>query len=638
MLSPSVQRAALADHAASFFADPSTETAVEWCERNLILTRFTERPGAYRTDRTPFVREWLNFFSAPLLSEETIVACSQGCAKTQTLLAGVCYTIAERPTEIKWVHPTSDDAKSLKQTRFDDLVNNCPALLAEKPLDSDLYKALEQQFRRATLNWVGSNSPAKLASRPIDLLIEDETDKYPHASPREADAANLAEQRTKSYTGSKKIRCSTPTLNNGIIWQAWLLGDMRYYWMPCPHPGCGRDIRFEWPRVDWDKAARTDRGWDYQRVEATARYLCPHCARAITDEDKLRMLPLGEWRPSVLTAPRGVRSHHISSLYAPLAACSFGQLAVRFLKGKESLLGLQGFINGDLAEPFIDQADFDAVTLPDCSFSVSDAWTLGDDEPPPTPLITVDVQKDHFWVVVREWARGARARPRLAARVESFDDLAAIHRRYGQLENTVGIDCRYDRDGDVYRYAAMHRWICLMGDGDKEFYNHRDGGRSWRRIYSMPERIEAYIGTAHKRAFALRYFFAASTCKDIHMRLLLRQTGDYTLARDLPEIYLTHLAAEKKLPIRDPISGVVEWKWTEVVQDANHLRDCEVMQIPLAAMRGLIHEEFAAVDQAAPSAAAAEARVAEQTQRHHALHTAAPFRPRRTGRGFARAW
>lgn len=51
----------------------------------------------------------------------------------------------------------------------------------------------------------------------------------------------------------------------------------------------------------------------------------------------------------------GVRSYHLSSLYSPDRKCTWGHLAVSFIEAKQSMGGLQGFINGNLAEPWEQQ-------------------------------------------------------------------------------------------------------------------------------------------------------------------------------------------------------------------------------------------------------------------------------------------
>lgn len=50
---------------------------------------------------------------------------------------------------------------------------------------------LQQEFGASVVNFVGSNSPANLASRPARVVIMDEVDKFPKEVRSEADAVNL---------------------------------------------------------------------------------------------------------------------------------------------------------------------------------------------------------------------------------------------------------------------------------------------------------------------------------------------------------------------------------------------------------------------------------------------------------------
>ena len=64
------------------------------------------------------------------------------------------------------------------------------------------------------------------------------------ASKKEASTYNLAKERTRTCTYSKKIyTCSTPTLKTNYVWQIHEDADeQRHYFMPCPH--CGEHITF----------------------------------------------------------------------------------------------------------------------------------------------------------------------------------------------------------------------------------------------------------------------------------------------------------------------------------------------------------------------------------------------------------
>ena len=123
----------------------------EWCEENLTLSaRVTNIPGPYSTALTPYVREPLEAFGNDSIRRVTLVWGAQ-TSKTTTILAGLAYKIAEAPCPALWVMPSEMLARSFSETRWLPLVDDCPALAKEKPVDTDKIKILEQHFRRSSL-------------------------------------------------------------------------------------------------------------------------------------------------------------------------------------------------------------------------------------------------------------------------------------------------------------------------------------------------------------------------------------------------------------------------------------------------------------------------------------------------------
>jgi len=144
---------------------------------------------------------------------------------------------------------------------------------------------------------VWSNSPAALASIPARVVILDEVDKFNEGGRKEADAVNLAEQRTKTFSNPKRIKTSTPTLSDGLIWQEFAKTDQRRRFMPCPH--CGKLVLFAWSKaftvfpltgneafIKWDSKARRpkDNSWIWIEWNAaptpSAALWWPHQRRA----------------------------------------------------------------------------------------------------------------------------------------------------------------------------------------------------------------------------------------------------------------------------------------------------------------------------------------------------------------------
>jgi hypothetical protein len=335
---------------ADVFSPPDERKVWEWAQDEIVLTRRqTESIGPYSTLLTPYVREPLESFSDPRTTDLVLCFGTQ-TSKTTILMIGAAWRMANDPAPTIWVMPSEHMARSFSENRWQPMVEDCGVLRELKPTNPHRFKALEQQFRDATLTFIGSNSPANLASRPAGLLIMDETDKFAPATDRESSAVALAENRTKSYTNALRVKASTPTTPDGEIWTAFLAGDQRYYFVPCPH--CGEKQQLEFPQVKWDKEAKLDGKWNEDAVRSSAYYECAHCQGKITDGHKTRMLREGEWRATNLAASAGRRSYHLNSLYAPWRSCGFGELAVKFLQGKDTPADLQDFNNSTLAIPY----------------------------------------------------------------------------------------------------------------------------------------------------------------------------------------------------------------------------------------------------------------------------------------------
>ena len=329
------------------------QSVVEWAESNLTLSqRQTEHPGPFSTAVRPYCREPLECWKDPAVSEVTLCWGSQ-TSKTTTLMAGLAWSIDVEPSPALWLMPSENLARSFSKSRWLPMLEDSPAMIARFPTDKDQITNLEQQFDRCTLTFVGSNSPANLASRPVRILVADEVDKFAEATAKEADALDLAEQRLKAFSSSKAFFTSTPTTSEGRIWQRYLRGDQRRYYIPCPY--CREHIKLEWRQVTWENEKLEDGRPDWQRIRTTAHYVCQLCQGKISDSQKVAGLRHGKWISENKASLPSVRSYHLSSLYSPDRKCTWGNLAVAFLEAKSSMMGLQGFINGMLAEPWENQ-------------------------------------------------------------------------------------------------------------------------------------------------------------------------------------------------------------------------------------------------------------------------------------------
>lgn len=615
------QKAFLRSLLVGMFADRPRESVSAWCERELRFDEPDNR-GPFTLTGREYLREPLDAWGDPTISDLVLVFGSQS-GKTGSIMGGAAWVIANDPATLFWVMPTQSSVRGFSKTRWQPLIRASPALAALVPSGDNRhdFANLEQKVGSALVLFRWSNSPSALASTPARFAILDEVDKFSiNSGGGEADAVNLAEQRTKSSATPKRIKTSTPSLVEAPVWQEFLKSDRRRRFLPCVH--CGKMVVLAWSKeftifpttgeeafVKWDREAKREDGtWDLFRVEKSARYVCPHCGGHIRDGHKSKMDRAGQWRPTSSATSRGFRGWHLPSLYAPGPETSVGRLAVKFLQAKESLLGLQGFVNGDLAEPWQNQDSrserVEIITRP---------------EDPPlagTRILTADYQQNapRVWYVVREWKPLGLLPPDLQgpptaggpgdSRLVDFGFLDALEElREKQLEhkipdNLVGIDSGFSAE-EVYSVCLKHGRLAsrphalpvFVGWTPLKGFERR---QHWRDPETKTPRPFA-IGAAalpHKRFKLPLLEFSDDLCKDVLDRLRRGKTRfrwEVIERDDIEDPYFRHLDSNLRKPFYSARSRRVTWQWVKRARTwPDHLLDCEVEQVAMALLHRLL--------------------------------------------------
>lgn len=594
----------LSESALAHAAPVPTDPPADWCRANL---RFDEpgNRGPFTTAGREYIIEPLNDWGDPETADCVEVFGSQ-TGKTGMLMAGAAWSVIHDPCGILWVMPSMGLAQSFSEVRWQPMLRASAPLARLIPDGSARhdFKKLQQQIGASVINFVGSNSPANLASRPARKVVLDEVDKFDDGGTGEADAVNLAEQRTKGQSYPQRRKTSTPSMVDGLIWQEFLKGDQRRYFVPCPL--CGKFIVLVWSKqftimppsgcdafVVWDKEARrADGTWDFERVVKSSRAECPHCKGHIRDGHKTMMIARGEWRATA-KSELGFRSRHLPSLYACTPETTFGKLAVKFLQAKQSLLGLQGFINGDLAEPYQSQdRQVERVELITSRLDVTESAT---------PILTVDCQSKapHFWHVCRVWEVGGNSTAVSAGPIETWEDIRAIQQAHKVNDVAVVIDSGFGArdDAEVYRNCArfceamrtnagkpeLVGWMPAKGMPTRRRWKHEESGLM---IPYYMRKIDPFVGTAQAGQFGMSLFeFAGDAFKDI-LEMLRAGRGGYkwsVVDTVATEEYWRHLDAEIKTASFNKNTGKTTYQWRPRSRHwPNHMLDCEVMQVAAA--------------------------------------------------------
>ena len=299
--------------------------------------------GQWRTDRAEYQREIMDAFNEPDIQRIIFMKSAQVGA-TEILLNVIGYYIDQDPAPMLIMQPTLAMAQAFSKDRLatmirdSDKIRDC--VKDARSRDSG-NTVLSKKFAGGNLNIVGSNSASGLASRPIRIVLADETDRYESSAGTEGDPISLATKRTTTFWNKKIYMCSTPTIKGlSRIETAFEESDKRYYNVPCPE--CNTKQILKWKNVIWD-----------EDKPETAAYACQECGAVINESKKQWMLKNGEW---IATVPKSdTAGFHISELYSVWS--TWADMAKNFLEAKKQPEMLKTWINTALGESWEEQGD-----------------------------------------------------------------------------------------------------------------------------------------------------------------------------------------------------------------------------------------------------------------------------------------
>ena len=625
----------------STFATPRWKGSVaSWCEQNLIFNE-PKLSGPFSFSGREYMREPLDCWGDDGVRD--IITCwGTRTGKTRIVFGGIGWRIRHSPTRVLWVMPNTDGtggARNVSRTRFQPMIYSSPTLARYIPSGNRRwdFKTLQMIVNGSIIDMTGSNSPANLAGNPCDTVVQDETDKMQQKGESEAHPSALADQRCKEFSTPKRFKSSTPTLVSGLIWQEFLKSDQRRRFMPCPH--CNKEVILAWserftvlPKIGveayckWDDGAKKGGVWDLAVVEATAHYECPHCGGWILEHHKKDMDKKGVWKPTNPNGVPGYRGYHLPSMYSSSRETTAGRMASRFLVAKESLLGLQDFINSDLAEPYVNQD-----TLGKRVEMITSKTSLVDGH---SRIMTVDCQakSPYFWFVVRGWC-GADSELISAGSCDDWADIEAVQKFHKVRDVGVFIDSGFGAksDAEVYRVCAQHGEICRQ---DKTYKGHATFGlpvsvgwnpckgfeesKRWKETETglmLPYTLRStdpYLGTSDAGKLMINLLeFSAEFFKDILASLRagkggfkwtvcdtsFRQVIGENVTSCAMDIYWRHMDGQVKAMVQNKFTGKVSYQWVRRNKHwPDHMYACEYMQIAAASLLGLLPVESKPVD------------------------------------------
>lgn len=587
---------------------PPKLTVSEWADAyRQIAPGTSPEAGKWRTSRAPYLRGMMDAFSDPSV-ENVVGMCASQVAKTEVLINVLGYFMHQDPSPILFIRETVGEAAKFSKTRLAKTIRATPVLqeAVQDPRSRDSGNTiLIKEFAGGDMTLVGANAPGGLAGQPRRVVLGDELDRWKASAGTEGNPWDLGFQRTANYWNRKTGRFSSPGSRNvefgdgrlvSAIEKAFLEGDQRYYYVPCPD--CGVMQRLVWKQLRWDEGK-----------PATAEYCCESCGVLIGEEHKLRMLTGGEWRA---TAPfNGTASFHLNGLYSPWARWS--ELVKKWLKAQGNKEALQVFCNTVWAESWEER-----IGALDPTSLQGRAVPYAAEVPAGVVVLTggTDVQEDRLELVVRGFGAGMRSWG-IAREIFLGDPklpLGHPSSPWGPLEE-ARVRLRPREGGGALSIAVMCVDMGYAPDEVAAYCRPR-----WRqRVYPIRGSSDRTAPSVSRRPSKNNkqrlpmFWIGTNTVKDsIAKRLLITWDPDkdmppYAMTWNLNEEagfdsdYFQQLTGERRVPTK--VGGRTVWGWEEIRGQRHDALDCEVYALAAFTLAKLPNEKLDAMAAALTEAA-----------------------------------
>jgi phage terminase large subunit GpA-like protein len=569
---------------------------VDWLEDNVHAIPDSPMPGPFRSERTPWIAEALRIAADPETKLLTILASIQS-GKSLFARLFTCHIIANAPGPTMVLQATDPEAKDFALRYLRPVWANCPPVKERISLD-DMDRSTTTDFDRMTLYCRGIWNEANLQRLSLRYTIADECWMAPPGH-----LAELSARVTAFGWMGKRIFMSQGGRAGSEWHQLHETTDQRDWNFRCPK--CDHLQPWVWEQIRFPENAKVSGSWDLHQVNAGTTYECASCRTLLPDTNATRIE--ANARGTFIATASATNSGHIGLHWNALATMSWGELGVLMLKAKESVdqygddNARMQFKQKRLAMPWSEEGGEMVSTVEAANYKMGDAWdaeamispkgrVIEQTDAPqgsiPFRTMGVDVQRGHFWVVVRRWAKTGHSRLLAFSRIESWDNIQAFAKQHGVHPAMVFVDSG-DNTTEVYRECAKRNWKTAKGSGSEDFAVTDKDGKTSRRYYSEKQAI--VVPGIPQRAILVSHSNLAG--KDLLHGLRARKV--WTFALDADPAYVEMLNSEVR--VKDRRTGKAHWILPQGKKD-NHALDCEILALLAAVRWGIAGRETTETD------------------------------------------
>lgn len=446
------------------------KSTVEWALENVFLTSdASPYPGPISFERTPWIAQILEHWDRPWVEAYNIMASTQ-VGKTTLEFIVVAKEADTSPAMIQITIPTDDGVSDFVATKFDPFFKGVKSLQDKM----EFYKNEEKIRTKGAMKrfpggaiFILGNTEGNRRSKTVKFMVNDEVALYGKGHVEEL------EGRTKSFekSGRKVMNVSSRKFKGDEIEEQY--GASLCKWDLGPEcPECGewfypgsKDFKMLQPEEYLKENGLEIVDDEYIRqAEASAHVSCPKCGHKI---DSLEIEELVYAKKVYLKAISGRESdtrygYRKNALATGLT--NYSTIARLIANAKGDPLKLDTIykdyfnevyeaheLKSDSDSVFVLRNEYQELIIPEDTVAL---------------FMSIDTQKDHFWVTIRSFGYGAlRSDLVYASRVETFDDLdLLLDRGY------------FHSDGKKYVKGIRRVIIDMQGYVEKEAYHNEVTG------------------------------------------------------------------------------------------------------------------------------------------------------------------
>ena len=570
----------------------------DWAQRNIVYPQKYKAlsPGPYSIDRTPFWKGPMDDLLDPSVKEVWILKSAQAACSENMILMPMRYAVECMALTMLYIGGAVKATEEYIRERIKPGLQLSPGLRSLYRQADVVEHNVYYPHCMVVCGWCSDANIFKM--RPVDWAFADEVSVWGSY------AAEALRKRVSTRPFSKIIGMSSmdgkqkrPT-EEDPIWIEFQDTDQRYLWLRDPKTGSRFKFEMGWRLNDetespwglkWDsKADLGDGKYDMALVRSTAHYVTPD-GTVIDEAGRDAILGDGEWIPARPDAPEGKRGYYISSFYMPWI--SFGDIACSYLGAlKRGPQSLRTWIYENVPTVWTGESTGADVTEIEQrqggygmgeSFSRSDEPMSGEDgaqtfaqfygKAPRMRFMTVDVQRDHKWWVVREWVKGGDSGLVAYGTCVRYSEVDELARKYGAAK--VFVDAGDgDEQFDIYMACLQFRFIPTQGVENLE--------EPFRDVTVNPKtgkHTQRLRGGSRKGLITVLRFRTSPFKHKLLQRVSGKPGARWLVYEGIERGYCEQLSSEQWNEQSQ------QWELCEGIT-RNHLWDCEVYQV-LAAVR-----------------------------------------------------